>query len=99
MPSHLLRRREFVTLLGGGVTAWPRGGRAQQAGRVRRIGVLMALPEDDPELKLWLGGFREKIEALGWTGATCTSIIVLHPLRVPKKHEHLRRNWWRCSRM
>ena len=61
-----MKRREFITLLGGAAT-WPLAARAQQAGRVPRIGVLMALAEDDAELKLWLAGFREKIEALGWT--------------------------------
>ena len=62
-----LKRREFITLLGAAAVAWPVAARAQQTGRVPRIGVLMALAEDDAELKLWLAGFREKIEALGWT--------------------------------
>jgi putative ABC transport system substrate-binding protein len=46
--------------------AWPVVARAQQAERMRRIGVMIALPEDDPELKKWLGAFQRMLERLGW---------------------------------
>jgi putative ABC transport system substrate-binding protein len=65
MRFHRLKRREFIALVCGAAAAWPLVARAQ--GRVPRIGVLMALAENDPELKPWLAGFRERIEALGWT--------------------------------
>src|SRR6516164_3589353 len=61
-----MRRREFITLLGG-ATAWPLAARAQQSERVRRIGVLMSYLESDPEARAWYAAFREGLQKLGWT--------------------------------
>jgi putative ABC transport system substrate-binding protein len=60
-----MRRREFVTLIGG-AAAWPLAARAQQPDRMRRIGVLMAVPENDHEYQAFLAAFREGLQKLGW---------------------------------
>src|SRR5262249_56096150 len=62
-----MRRGEFITLAGGAAAAWPRVARAQQAERVRRVGVLMPLAMDDPEAKARLAAFQQGLEQLGWT--------------------------------
>jgi putative ABC transport system substrate-binding protein len=61
-----LKRREFITLLGG-VAAWPVAAHAQQRERMRRIGVLMPYAADDPEIKSRLAAFHQKLEQLGWS--------------------------------
>jgi putative ABC transport system substrate-binding protein len=60
-------RREFITLLGGAAAAWPLAARAQQPERVRRIGVLMGLAENDPEGQARVAAFRQGLEQLRWT--------------------------------
>ena len=59
-------RREFITLVGG-AAAWPLAARAQQSERMRRIGVLSALREDDPESVARRAVFEQALQALGWT--------------------------------
>ena len=61
-----MRRREFIALLGGTAAAWPLAARAQQPDRVRRIGVLMAYPEDDLEAQAQFAAFRDGLQKLGW---------------------------------
>ena len=61
-----LRRREFISGLGG-AAAWPLAARAQQGDRVRRIGMLMALNENDPEAKTYVSAFTQALADLGWT--------------------------------
>ena len=61
-----MRRRDFITLLGG-AAAWPLAARAQQRDRVRRIGVLMAGGENDPPAKARISAFTQALSGLGWT--------------------------------
>jgi putative ABC transport system substrate-binding protein len=60
-------RREFVALLGGAAAAWPLAAHAQQRQGMRRIGVLAAYPENDPEAQVRVVAFRQALEGLGWT--------------------------------
>ena len=62
----MIHRREFITLLGGAAATWPLEARAQQDGQVRRIGVLMAHSESDPEFRDYLSAFRQALQKLGW---------------------------------
>ena len=61
-----MRRREFITLLGG-AAAWPLAAHAQQAERMRRIGVLMGWNETDREAQSNLAAFVRELQQLGWT--------------------------------
>jgi putative tryptophan/tyrosine transport system substrate-binding protein len=61
-----LKRREFITLLGGAAT-WPLAARAQQPDRMRRIGVLVNLPADDPQAQVRNAALLQGLQELGWT--------------------------------
>jgi putative ABC transport system substrate-binding protein len=62
----MIQRREFIALLGGAAT-WPLAARAQQGDRMRRIGVLMGLDENDPLAKTFVSAFVQALAGLGWT--------------------------------
>src|SRR5262245_62532027 len=62
-----MRRREFITLLGGAAAGWPLAARAQQPARVRRIGVLMSTVESDPRGLENITVFAQGLAELGWT--------------------------------
>ena len=60
-----MKRREFITLLGGAAAAWPLVARAQQPDRIRNVVVLMGVA-DDAETKAWVITFRKCLDELGW---------------------------------
>jgi hypothetical protein len=62
----MMRRREFITLLGGAAVAWPLVARAQ-GDRMRRIGILLSVHETDPATQGWLAAFQQRLKELGWT--------------------------------
>jgi ABC-type uncharacterized transport system substrate-binding protein len=62
-----VRRREFITLLGGAAASWPRPASAQQGQRMRRIGVLTNLASDDPAQQSRVLAFAQALAQSGWT--------------------------------
>jgi putative ABC transport system substrate-binding protein len=62
-----MRRRKFITLLGGAAAGWPLGASAQQPERMRRIGVLMNVAADDPEGQARIAAFHQGLQEWGWT--------------------------------
>jgi putative ABC transport system substrate-binding protein len=62
-----MRRREFITLLGGAVATWPLTAHAQQSERVRRVGMLLPATADDLTWQARVGGFQQGLALLGWT--------------------------------
>jgi putative tryptophan/tyrosine transport system substrate-binding protein len=62
----VIKRREFVALLGG-AAAWPLAARAQQGERIRRVGIILPAASDDPAFQAWVGAFLQTLALLGWT--------------------------------
>jgi putative tryptophan/tyrosine transport system substrate-binding protein len=62
-----MQRRHFITLIGGAAAAWPLAAASQHTDQMRRIGVLVAYAEGDPEMQARLMAFRQGLEQLGWS--------------------------------
>jgi hypothetical protein len=81
-----MRRREFITLLGGGAVAWPLAARAQQDDRIRLIAVILGYAETDPETKSRIAAFRLGLEKRGWSeGRNIRFHYFFAPAEMPKQ--------------
>jgi putative ABC transport system substrate-binding protein len=73
-----MKRRQFITLLGGAAAAWPLAAHAQQGERVRRIGVLIQVAEGDPQARIEVAAFLRSLQELGWSeGRIMTQQLIL----------------------
>src|SRR5262245_27271867 len=61
-----MKRRDFITLLGGAAVAWPLAAHAQQGERIRRIAILLNAAADDPKYQTWVGAFLQTLALSGW---------------------------------
>ena len=92
----LLRRREFIAGLGG-AAAWPLAARAHRGGRVRRIGVLMPLDENDPLVKSRVSAFTQALADLNWTEGRNVRLDLRWGGDDPNRIRALGRSWLACN--
>ena len=88
-----MKRREFITLLGGAVAAWPPAARAQQPERMRRIGVLIVYPQTDREGQVRIAAFLDTLQRLGWTDGRNVRIDIRSAAGNVDDVVNTRRNW------
>src|SRR5262245_35393551 len=88
-----MKRRDFITLLGGAAVAWPLAARAQQPERMRRIGVLMNMAADDPTGQTRLLAFAQALARAGWTDGRNVRIDIRWGGAIPSAFANMRRNW------
>ena len=77
----MIRRRDFITLLGGAAAAWPLAARAQQQGPMRRVGVLMPGSETDMEEQSRVTAFQQGLAKVGWMNGRNVLVTELSPHR------------------
>ena len=88
-----LRRREFITILGGAAAAWPLAARAQQDGRVRRIGWLISGAENDLARRANGAALQEALAKLGWIEGRNLRIDRRFVRMIPTVFVPTRQNW------
>jgi len=94
-----VRRREFITLLGGAASALPLGARAEQAERVRRIGILTSgATADDPDGRVRTSAFLQGLHQSGWIDGRNIGLIIVGARAMPITCANTRRNWSRSRR-
>jgi putative ABC transport system substrate-binding protein len=84
-----MKRREFITLLGG-AAAWPLPARAQQTERMRRIGVLIVYPQTDREGQVRIAAFLDTLHRLGWTDGRNVRFDYRWSVSDPARHTNRR---------
>ncbi len=89
-----MKRREFITLIGG-AAAWPLTARAQQPDRMRRIGVLMHVSESDPDGQARLTAFVESLKELGWAEGRNLHLEVRWGTNDPNRYPRQAADWLR----
>ena len=78
-----MRRREFITILGGAAVVWPLAASAQQGDGVRRVGIFMDLSEQDAEGQTRVAAFRKGLQELGWTEGRNVKSTLAGPRATP----------------
>ena len=89
----MIRRREFITLLGGAAASWPVAARAQRGERMRRVGVLLPAAADDPVFQDRVGAFLQGLERSGWTIGRNVRIDTRWARPTPPKFANTRQTW------
>jgi putative ABC transport system substrate-binding protein len=92
-----MRRRAFISLLGGAAAAWPLAAHAQQGERVRRIGVLLPYVKDASEDQLRRAVFQESLQQLGWTDGRNIRIDYRWGVDEADRREDTLGSWSRCN--
>ena len=90
-----MKRRDFITLLGGAAATWPLAARAQQGERVRRVGMLLPATADDSEYPMLVNAFVQGLQQLGWTEGRNVRIDTAGPEVVPTPTVDMQRSWSR----
>jgi putative tryptophan/tyrosine transport system substrate-binding protein len=80
-----VKRREFIGLMGGAAAAWPCGARAQRGERVRRVGVLSGLAENDPDTINNVLELRRALQVLGWTDGQNVEFVYRYAAGNPER--------------